>query len=247
VTPRTRWLATFQFTALAAGFGAVPAMAQADTVRAGAHGSDSLQLVPGVDSTDTFIVRDTARVRIMTYVETVSETPEGYLIVGANVTPGGATVSLDSVLVERGTLAPRWHSDLTPAGRSRVSYVGDRMAGTAVDTAGAESSMEAAVAAGAFDYSMARLVINQLPLTLGYEGVLLTHDIRRGTIPVAFQVVGEETVTVGGRAADAWKVEMNYGAFTAERWIDRVTREDLRTRVVVNGREMLVEPSEAAP
>jgi hypothetical protein len=39
---------------------------------------------------------------------------------------------------------------------------------------------------------------------------------------------------------------MNYGAFTAERWIDRVTREDLRTLVVVNGREMLVEPSGGA-
>ena len=239
----TRRLVTFQLAALAAGFGAGPAMAQADTVRAGAQGQDSLRLVVGVDSTDTFIVRDTARVRIMTYVESVSETAEGYLIVGENVTPAGATVSLDSVLVARGTLAPRWHSDLTPAGRSRVSYAGTRMLGTAIDTAGVDSPMDAAVAAGAFDYSMARLVINQLPLTVGYEGVLLTHDIRRGTIPVAFRVVGAETVTVAGRAADAWKVEMNYGAFTAERWIDRATREDLRTRVVVNGREMLVEPS----
>lgn len=221
---------------------AVPLAAQADTLRAGAPGL-ALTLPVGVDSTDTFMRRDTALVKVMTYVETVTETPDGYLIVGENVRPNGARVTLDSVAVARGTLAPLWHSDVTPAGRMRVTYGGGVMTGTSADTAGRETAAEAAVAPGAFDYSMAHLIVNQLPLRPGYAGVLLTHDVKRGSMPVGVRVVGEEPVTVGGRTADAWKVEIDYGSFKAERWIDRKTRRDLRTRVVAGGREMIVEPS----
>lgn len=217
----------------------------ADTVRAGARGYDGFTLRPGVDSTDTFMIREGQRAKLMTYVETITETPDGYLIVGENVRPDGRSFTVDSVLVARGTLAPIRHSDMTPVGRTSVRYEGDDMTGTATDTTGAESPLAMDVAAGAFDYSMARMIINLLPLRTGYAAVLLTHDIKRGGIAVPFRVVAEEQVTVSGKTAAAWKVEMNYGAFTAERWIDRATRKDLRTRVVANGREMLVEPSSA--
>ncbi len=219
--------------------------ASTDTVRAGAPGYDSFVLEPSVDSTDTYMVRDGQHVKLMTYVETITETPNGYLIVGENVRPDGRSFTVDSVLVARGTLAPIRHSDMTPLGRTSVRYEGDDMTGTATDTTGAESPLAMDVAAGAFDYSMARMIINLLPLRTGYAGVLLTHDIKRGGIAVPFRVVAEEQVTVGGKTAAAWKVEMNYGSFMAERWIDRATRKDLRTRVVANGREMLVEPSSA--
>lgn len=223
--------------------GTVPAAAQTDTIRAGAPGHDSFELPVGVDSTDAFMVRDGARMKMMTYVETISETPEGYLIVGENVRPDGVRMTLDSVVVARATLAPLQHSDVTPAGRMQVTYADGRMSGASVDTAGRESPLDTAVVPGAFDYSMARLVINRLPLRAGYAGVLLTHDVKRGTVPIGFRVVAEEPVTVGGRTADAWKVEMDYGTHTAERWIDRETGADLRTRVVVGGREIVVEPS----
>ena len=222
---------------------ATTAVAQADTVRAGGPGVHAFELVLGVDSTSVYMLRDTARMKLMTYIETVSETPDGYLIVGENIRPDGARATLDSVAVSRGTLAPRWHSDITPAGSMRVTYDGGRMTGTSVDTAGVETPVDAAVAPGAFDYSMARLVVNRLPLADGYRTVLLTHDVKRGTIPVGIHVVGQETVTVGGRTAEAWKVEMDYGTFTAERWIDRATLVDLRTRVEVGGRTMVVEPA----
>jgi hypothetical protein len=241
----TRWYSPIALALV--GILAVSAQAagQTDTVRAGGSGYQSLELPLGIDSTHAFMVRDSTRVKVMTYVETISETPEGYLIVGENIRPDGASVTLDSVAVARGTLAPFWHSDVTPTGRMRVTYDGGTMRGTAVDTAGGESAVEAPVAPGAFDYSIGRLIINQLPLAPGYGGVLLTHDVKRGAIPVGFRVVGEESVTVGGRTADAWKVEMDYGTFKAERWIDRETKADLRTRVVAGGREMIVEPAGA--
>lgn len=219
-----------------------PAAAQTDTVRAGAPGFDRFELPIGTDSTDTYAVREGQRRRLVVYVETVSALPGGYLIVGANVRPDGSTVTLDSVVVADGSLRPRRHSDLTPAGRMSVVYADGRVTGQLVDTAGAATPVDAPVADGAFDYSMAHLVVNRLPLQAGYSAVLLTHDVKRGPIPIGIRVLGEEMVTVHGIATKSWRVEVDYGTFRSERWIDQETRRDLRTTVSANGMDLVAEP-----
>ena len=214
--------------------------AQVDTVRA--DGAVRLQLAVGVDSSHTYAVRGEERRRIMTYVETISEVPEGYLVVGENVRPDGQSFSVDSVIVARGSLAPLWHSDHSPAGHMDVRYDGGRLTGTS-DSAGTAAPVDVAVQPGAFDYSMARMVVNQLPLRAGYAGVIVAHDIRRGAVPLPFQVLGEEAVTVAGRTAQAWKVEVDLGRARAIRWIDQSTREDLRMVVTFPGGQMVAEPN----
>jgi hypothetical protein len=214
--------------------------AQVDTVRAGS--AARLQLAVGVDSSQTYAVRGDERRWIMTYVETISEVAEGYLIVGENVRPDGQSFSVDSLIVARGSLAPLWHSDHSPAGHMNVRYAGGRLTGTS-DSAGASTRVDVAVPAGAFDYSMARMVVNLLPLRPGYAGVVVTHDIRRGAVSLPFQVLGEEEVTVGGRTARGWKVEVDLGRAKAVRWIDQTTRTDLRTVVTFPGGQMVAEPN----
>lgn len=216
------------------------AEAQVDTVRA--DGSVKLGLEVGVDSSHTYALRGGERTKIMTYVEAISELPEGLLIVGENVRPDGQRFSIDSLIVSRETLAPIRHADLSPAGHMDVRYEGGRLRGTS-DSAGTSTPVDVEAAAGAFDYSMARLVVNQLPLAVGYAGVILAHDIRRGGVPLPFRVLGEEEVAVGEKTAKAWKVEVDLGRAKAIRWIDQATRKDLRTSVSFPGGEMVAEPN----
>ncbi|HEU4829364.1 MAG TPA: hypothetical protein VFT04_09220 [Gemmatimonadales bacterium] len=227
-----------------AGFGALVlsasgAHAQLDTVRA--DGAVRLSLEVGVDSSHTYALRGGERRRIMTYVETISEVPDGFLIVGENVRPDGQSFSIDSLIVSGERLAPIWHSDHSPAGHMDVRYEGGRMRG-ASDSAGTSRPVDAEVPAGSFDYSMARMIVNQLPLAPGYAGVVMTHDIRRGTVPLPFRVLGEEEITVGGKSSKAWKVEVDLGRAKAVRWIDQLTRRDLRTSITFPGGEMVAEP-----
>jgi hypothetical protein len=217
-----------------------PIHAQSDSIRADTAGR--LVLAVGVDSSHTYAVRGDERQKIMIYVETVSEVPEGYLIVGENVRPDGQSFSIDSLIVARGSLAPLWHADHSPAGHMEVRYEGARLKG-ASDSAGTTRAVDSPVRAGAFDYSMARMVINQLPLAAGYAGVIVTHDIRRGAVPLPFRVIGEEEIVVGGKAAKSWKVEVDLGRAQAVRWIDQATRKDLRTTVTFPGGQMVAEPN----
>lgn len=217
-----------------------PAAAPGDTIRVGTLGS--IELHPGADSTMTYAVRDGERRPMMLYVETVSDVPEGHLIVGENIRPDGRSVTLDSVVVARGTLAPLRHSDVTPSGRTEVRLEGGRVIGTAVDTLGQATAIDAPATPGAFDYSMTGMILGHLPLRSGYAAVVLTHDIKRGMIPLTVRVLGEEEITAGGRSAKAWKLEVDYGTFKATRWIGHESRKELRTVVNFNGNEIVVEP-----
>ena len=237
----TTTIRTVLIGALAFGFTptASAAQAQVDTVRAGA--ARPLELRTGADTSDTYAVRGGERRKMMTYVETIAEDAEGYVIVGTNVRPDGAVFSVDSLTVARGTLVPLRHADQGPQGRMTVEYRAGRLTGMSADTTGVASSVDVASAEGSFDYSMANRVINLLPLRPGYAGVVMSHDIRRGPVSLAFTVTGEDTLTVGDRTAKAWTVEVDLGRARATRWIDQETRRDLKTRVVFPGGEMVVE------
>jgi hypothetical protein len=226
---------------LVVALAAAPAHAQRDTVRVGAATLRSLALPTGVDSSDTYAVRNGERRLLVTYVEEVTRTPDGYLIVGRNVRPNGAVVSLDSVAVATGTLAPVWHADSTRGGRPRGRVARGPKRGPVVDSAGARTEIDSVVPAGVYDYSMAARVVNLLPLRVGYAVVLPSYDIHRGPQFTRVSVLAEEDVEVRGRRVPAWKVEMDYGRFKATRWIHRETRKDVRTAVETGGMQMEVE------
>lgn len=207
---------------------------------AGAASLGPLTLPVGVDTSLTYAMRGGERVLMVTYIESVSTTPEGYLIVGRNVRPNGALLTLDSLVVARGTLAPVSHTDTTPTGRTRVRFAAGRMRGTA-DSGGRSTAIDRAVPAGLYDYSMASRLVNLLPLRAGYSTVVPTYDIHRGPQFNRVTVLADETLDVRGSPAPAWKLEIDYGRFKATRWIHRDTRKDLRTVVNAGGTEMVVE------
>jgi hypothetical protein len=186
-------------------------------------------------------VRGDERRLLMTYIEETRPSRDGVLIVGRNVTPAGVSVSVDSVMLSP-TLAPLWHWDTTPTGSARVAYQAGRLRGSKSDTAGNKTPVDVEVHSGAFDYSMASRLVGYLPLAAGYSGVLATHDITRGPVYTPFRVVGEETIQVGGKSEDTWKVEMTMAPTrTATRWISKRTRKDVRIHVPVPGGLMVVE------
>ncbi|MDF1504823.1 hypothetical protein [Roseisolibacter sp. H3M3-2] len=213
-----------------------------DTVRAGDPRLATLGLAPKADTVDNWFVNAAGERRLgVVYVETVTATPGGFLVVEHNRRPDGRTLTLDSIEVDARTLATRWHADVTPRGGRHVTFAGGRVTGTATDSAGRATPVDAAAPA-AIDYSVQGLVIPRLPLREGYRAVVETYDVTRGPQAVAVRVVGADTAA--GRPA--WQVELDYGGFRATQWIDRERRRTLRTRVTRPGMELVAEPRPVA-
>lgn len=216
--------------------------AQADTVGANAS-TWGAQPAVGVDTATLYFVRDGQRQLGMLYIETIRRVPEGFMLVQQNVRPNGASVTLDTVVLNEGTLAPVWHSDVTPRGTTRVSFAGGRVRGTATDTAGVESPVDAAVPAGAIDFSAASTFARLLPLRAGYAVVLRTYDIHRGLIYTPIRVLGEEMLDVGGTEVKAWKIETITAGQPVHHWIDQATRKELRVSLTMGPTTMIMERS----
>jgi len=211
-----------------------------DTIRAGS--SDLLhRLEAGVDTVDNFVVRDGERQLAVRFVQTIRPVDGGFLVVQENRDPSGTLLTLDSTVVAAGILTTRYHGDVTPAGTRRVEFANGRMTGVAVDTSGVRTVVDEPVPPGLFDYSIMTLVLDRLPLEAGYQGVLATWDITRGAVYVPFRIAGEETVRIGDRDHEAWKMEVDVGPTTVTRWIDRSTRKELRWSVDFGGRTMIGE------
>ncbi len=212
----------------------VPAALQAqqpDTIRTG-HPVAATVLAARSDTVDTYFVNAAGQRQLgVVYVETVVPVKDGFLVIQRNERPNGAVVSLDTIEVDARTLATRWHSDFSPRGSRRVTFANGRMTGTATDSAGAATPVDQAVAAGAIDYSLGSLLVPHLPLREGYVATLALHDITRGPQSTTVRVLGREDVTVRDRTVSAWKVALDYGAFTATLWTDPATKRTLRTEV----------------
>jgi hypothetical protein len=220
---------------------ALPAQ-QPDTIRVG-HAAVAGALAAGVDSTDTYFVGPTGERRLgVVYVETVTRVPGGFLVVQRNARPDGRTLSLDSLEVDGRTLAPRWHSDVTPRGSRRVTFANGRMTGTATDSAGVATPVDQPAPPGAIDYSLGSLLVPHLPLREGYVATLALHDVTRGPQWTTVRVLGRDTLTVKGTTVSAWKVGLDYGAFTATQWIHPTEKRMLRTEVARGTTKMVAEP-----
>jgi hypothetical protein len=211
-----------------------------DTLRVGGH-PGPLTLTAGADTVDNFLVVDGERQPVMTFVQTVSEVPDGYLVVQENIRPGGQTVSLDSVLVASATLATVWHADVTPSGSRRVTFADGRARGTATDPSGATVDLDDPVPPGRFDYSLVTLVADRMPLAEAHRFTLATWDITRGSQFVDYTVTGAETVSVGGQDFDTWRVVVDFGGASATRWVDRRTRKEVRVAFSTSRGEMVGE------
>jgi len=211
-----------------------------DTVRA-IPGTWGAAPTVGTDTASVYFLRNGNRQLGITYVETISATSDGFLLVQRNVRPNGALVTLDSISMAKETLAPLWHADVTPRGSMRVSFAGGRMRGSATDTAGVVTVVDTTVPPGALDFSVAGSFVRLLPLRADYAAVLLSYDIHRGVIYTSVRVDGEEDIEIGGTRAQTWKVAITNGGRTTQHWIDQRTRRELRVTVDMGSAQMIME------
>jgi len=212
------------------------APAPADTLHVGDR---SFSIPVGADTIDNYVVRGGEEQLVVTYVQTITEVPEGYLVVQENISRSGASLSLDSLLLAEGSLATAWHGDVTPNGRRHVAFTDGRVRGISVDSLGTETPVDAAIPPGLFDYSVATLVADHLPLESGYEATLATYDITRGPAHVSLAVVAVDTISVEGGTREAWRMEVAFDGRTVTRWIDRMTRRELEWVLQFEDRRMI--------
>lgn len=217
-----------------------PSSAQADTVGASVS-TWAAEPVVGTDTARVFFERNGTRQLGIIYVETITRTPTGFMIVQQNMRPNGATVTLDTVVFAAKTFAPLWHSDVTPRGSMRVSFESGRVRGTSTDTAGVSQPVDTTAAPDLIDFSVASTFARLLPLASGYSAVLKSYDVHRGVIHTPVRVVGEETLTIGEKQVPAWKIETTSNGQTVTHWIDRSTRRELRVRLSMGQTEMIME------
>lgn len=208
----------------------------ADTVRVGDR---PLALSAGVDTVDNYVLRDGTERHVVTYVQTVDVVPEGYLVVQENLGVSGAMLSLDSILLAEGSLATMWHGDVTPSGRRHVVFADGRMRGIVVDSLGRESAVDTEVPPGLFDYSVAMLVADHLPLAVGYEVTLATYDITRGPVPVSVAVLGVDTLRVGTEVHEAWRMDVTFQGPAVTRRVDRASLHELEWELPLADRRMI--------
>ncbi len=208
----------------------------ADTVRVGDR---PLALSAGVDTVDNYVLRDGTERHVVTYVQTVDVVPEGYLVVQENLGVSGAMLSLDSILLAEGSLATMWHGDVTPSGRRHVVFANGRMRGIVVDSLGRESTVDTEVPPGLFDYSVAMLVADHLPLAVGYEVTLATYDITRGPVPVSVAVLGVDTLRVGTEVHEAWRMDVTFQGPAVTRRVDRASLHELEWELPLADRRMI--------
>jgi len=208
----------------------------ADTVRVGDR---PLALSAGVDTVDNYVLRDGTERHVVTYVQTVDVVPEGYLVVQENLGVSGAMLSLDSILLAEGSLATMWHGDVTPSGRRHVVFADGRMRGIVVDSLGRESAVDTEVPPGLFDYSVAMLVADHLPLAVGYEVTLATYDITRGPVPVSVAVLGVDTLRVGTEVHEAWRMDVTFQGPAVTRRVDRASLHELEWELPLADRRMM--------
>jgi len=215
-------------------------LAPIDTIRVG-DPSLLTTLSPGVETVDNFVMRDGKKYPAVTFVQTITEVPEGYRIVQENKSPDGTILTLDTIVVAKGTLATVWHGDVTPMGKRHVTFWKGRMKGVAVDTLNQKTQIDEAIPARLFDYSIMTLVADRLPLGKGYKATIATFDITRGEVYVPIEVVDAETIQVDGTEYDTWRMEVDVSGRKVSRWVDRGSRKEIRWSVTFNGREMIGE------
>lgn len=213
-----------------------------DTLRVSDPSSRPLVLTTGTETVDTYLNDGGDRRLIGVFVQTVSETSTGYLVIQRNDLPSGESLSLDTIALARGSLATLWHGDVTRAGRRHVAFEDGRMRGVTVDSAGESHMVDEPVPPNHFDYSVFGLIANQLPLAEGYQVVVATYDIVRGPQYLPMSVAGTETLDWAGGRVGAWRLDTELApGWTVSRWVEPTSRRELRWVVKAGSREMVGE------
>jgi dipeptidyl aminopeptidase/acylaminoacyl peptidase len=139
--------------------------------------------------------------------------------------------SVDTVVVERTTLAPIRHRSINARRTMSLDFRGDSIVGSVIPAGAAAQAVALRADTALFDANTIDLIMRVLPLAEGYA---VRHPVYLneggGKVWVTSRVVGSERVAgEGGAMVDAWIVESKIGPQTVRLWIAKDSREVLQS------------------
>jgi hypothetical protein len=138
---------------------------------------------------------------------------------------------VDTVVVDRATLAPIRHRSANARRTMSLDYRGDSIVGSVTPTGGGAQAVTVRADTALFDANALDLILRSLPLTEGYavRQPVFLHEAG-GKVWVTTRVTGSEQIAgEGGAMVDAWVVESKMGPQTFRHWVAKGSRELLQS------------------
>jgi dipeptidyl aminopeptidase/acylaminoacyl peptidase len=138
---------------------------------------------------------------------------------------------VDSVLVDRATLAPIRQRSVNARRTMSLDFRNDSVVGSVTPAGGSAQAIAVRADTALFDANVVDLILRSLPLAEGYA---VRHPVYLheggGKVWVTSRVTGSEQVAgEGGVMVDAWVVESKMGGQTFRHWIAKESREVLQS------------------
>jgi hypothetical protein len=133
------------------------------------------------------------------------------------------------------TFEPVSHHDERAEGRILLHYSGLAISGRRESTDGKVEPIHVTLDSPVFDAHSVEMVLRVLPLGQGYVAKLPVYHAHFGQVlKVTLRVQGKEAVDAGGgRTADAWVVETDWGQARVTYWIGEKSPELLKQSSVL--------------
>lgn len=138
---------------------------------------------------------------------------------------------VDTVVVDRATLAPIRHRSANARRTMSLDYRGDSIVGSVTPTGGSAQAVRVRADTALFDANALDLILRSLPLADGYavRQPVFLHE-GGGKVWVTTRVTGSEQIAgEGGAMVDAWVVESKMGPQTFRHWVAKGSRELLQS------------------
>jgi hypothetical protein len=140
-----------------------------------------------------------------------------------------------SAVVLRSTFGPLSHHDQHGEGSTSLHYSGLAISGRRTGTDGKVEPIHVTLDSPVFDAHSVEMILRVLPLRQSYVAELPVYHAHFGQVlKVALRVQGKEAVDAGGgRMADAWVVETDWGQARVTYWIGQKSPELLKQSLVL--------------
>jgi len=175
----------------------------------------------------TFEVRDDVR-------RTTTDGTPTLTRVQTVTSPRGTRV--DSAIVARGTLAPKYHSGHMGKHSMQLYFNGAAVTGQYTPEDSTARPIDQALANEVYDSNAWDLVIAALPLAPGYTARVPFYWYEQGGLVWAeISVTGSEAIPVDGAPVDAWVVHADFNGRAQTLWIAKAPRRQLKSHTAGSG------------
>ena len=145
--------------------------------------------------------------------------------------------NVDTIVFRQANFAPLNHRGKSGQGSMNVTFNGMKITGTRTPpTGGTATPIDVTSDVALFDVNTLDLASTLLPLAEGYSAKLPGYLYEAGGKTwVTVNVVGSEkyVATAGAAPIDTWVLEADVGLQKVKHWVDKSTREILKTSVTV--------------